>query len=153
MGKSLIIKGADFSANSMGRLVSLTSLFTWTDEYAIVANTDSANYGNVMASTAFKASNSVSVLVYQGATMQIASCKYKTSNGQQSPYGIVFYNSSDEPISSYQFPLYSAGSGGTGIGETISLTIPANASYVKATYFTATNQEAFGAQDFFCSIM
>ena len=152
MGKSLIIKGADFSANSMGRLVSLTSLFTWTEGYAVVANTGSASYGNVATSTAFKASNAVSVSSYQNASMQIASCKYKTSNSQQSPYGIVFYNSSDQPISSYQFPLYSAGSGGTGIGETITLTVPATASYVKATYFTAANQTAFGAQDFFCII-
>ncbi len=153
MGKSLIIKGADFSANSIGRLISLTSQFTWTDGYGVVALSTHTNYGNTASSTAFKASNVVSVSSYQGQTMQIASCKYKTSSSQQSPYGIVFYNSSNEPVGSYQFPNNTSGSAGTGAGETAEITIPSTATTVKATYFTAANQTAFGAQDFFCIIV
>lgn len=130
MGKRLIIKGADFSANAVdGIFTDITGMFnSWS------AGTYSANNGNSgSSSTVFKKNAKVDVSAYAGKEIRFTKVNYTTSSLNESLYGLAFYNSSNTFISGIKFPKNEnvAGSAATyfAIG-----TVPQGTKYIGVTY-------------------
>ena len=127
MGKNLVILGADFSANGIKTPINLNP--NWTNNQAWVA--ELATLGDLSSSSIFKTSNKVE-LPLDAAKLYYTRCIYTTSGGGPSHFGLVFWDSNDEPIVGDPFPT-----GERGVTE-VEISIPATAKYVSFTYFMET---------------
>lgn len=127
MGKKIIVKGADFSANGFMEPEVLSP--TWTDSKALVARDSSQDYGDAKTSTTFKISNKLDV--GQHLTLTYTRPNFTTGGGVQSGYGTVFYDSSNNPVGGDEIPK------GTGV-MVVTINIPENAATVAFTYFMET---------------
>lgn len=129
MGKNLVIIGSDFSENGIKNIVRLNP--SWTDSNAWIARSGST-FGTLLRSIIFKASNKIE-LPRGRDTLKYTRCVYTTQAGQSSGFGLLFWDSSDSPISGDVIPK---GTSGVTVEE---ISIPSNAVYVSFTYFMETD--------------
>ena len=130
MGKNLIIKGADFSAN--GIFAPLSPL--WTDSKAWVARSSLVTFGTTATSSQFKASNKIALP--GGATsLKYTRCIYTTSGGVSSGFGLVFWDNNGGALSGDEIPA------GTRDVTEVEISIPSGAKSVSFTYFMSTDVE------------
>lgn len=159
MGKKLIIKGADFSANAITveTITDITSLFNFTNGGAYQAtksqnSTTIYQIGDIVPSQLWR-NSVVDISEYAGKTLRITSCRFTTSAGQRSGYGNVFKDANnsvplqDGYIDGMKYPVDGWGdyfpvdgdatSRSTTIVEKV-LTIPNDAKYLCVSYPTET---------------
>ena len=129
MGKNLVIIGADFSENGIKNIIPLIP--SWTDSKAWAA-VDGTYFGQLRNSIQFKASNKIELPIRRN-TLKYTRCVFTTSSGGDSGFGLVFWDSSDNPISGDTVPI---GERGVTIEE---ISIPSNAVYVSFSYFMETD--------------
>ena len=130
MGKRLITKGADFSANAIdGIFTDITGLFSsWS------AGTYSANNGNTgSSSTVFKKNAKIDIAAYAGKEIRFTKVNYTTQALNESLYGLAFYDASNTFISGIKFPKNENVAGSAATYYAID-TIPPEAKYIGVTY-------------------
>ena len=138
MGKALIIKGADFSANSIGKVVTYidyTEKFTFTDKLNIVADETSSRFGDTNTSTMGAASNFVNILGASSIKMKFLNYP---ANGNGSG-GVVFYTSDKSPI--VQRGYFRESDDFSMVEKKID--VPSNAAFVRVTILIGHNSEFF----------
>lgn len=150
MGKKLIFKDVDFSANALevpGNYTDITSLFTFTNSKAYKANPEATGVGTLVESTTFR-SASANVSAYAGKTIKIAFCSFTATGGGASGYGNVAKDSGGNVITSngcWPFPKY----GSTGPALSLyytEITLPSNANTLCVTYAQTSKIPAGGLQ-------
>lgn len=138
MGKSLIIKNANFSRVSITvSKQDISSMFTWEDNYAIVGagkslgikNTDPNNPNYKL----FCASNYVNISKFGTLTLT-ALCRASSS----ATLGLAFYSSADES-SVISGVVYN---NEENTYKTKTITIPSGAVYIRTSFYKA-NKEKF----------
>lgn len=148
MGKRLIIKGADFSANGIGGIFTdITSLFSsWS------TGTYSAYNGNTgSSSSVFDKSTKVDISSYAGKNIKFTKISYTTASIDESRYGLAFYDTDNNFISGIPFPKY-GNTGSMGITYYSIDSIPANAKYLGVTYFNSTKLTEFEGLPFYIGV-
>lgn len=137
--------------------IDITSLFSFTDNLAVVVNSPDFQGYATFQTTVFKLSNSVDLSQYIGRKIRFTTCSYKTASGEQPKFGSVFTESKPENnspiIESYQFPLYDDGSPSTGTSIVVEMAIPDNGAFFTTTYFMDAKAQEFGADTFKCEII
>lgn len=150
MGKKLIIKGADFSANGVPSPIDITGLFPWVNNYGISVQTNGLTW-----SQAFKCTpqgKGVDISNYIGRTLKITIPRYNTSQATQPWFGHVILNSEDEIIWTYRMPLYSEEPSVTSQGDVVIVSgvIPDKAKVIRATFYL--DESEWITQPFKCEI-
>lgn len=136
MGKALIIKGADFSANSIGKVVSdidYTEKFTFTDNLNINANEIDPFFGQTSESQMGAASNFVNILGASSIKMKFINYPVN-GNGTG---GVVFYTSDKIPI--VQRGYFRESDDFSMVEKKID--VPSNAAWVRVTILKGHNSE------------
>jgi len=157
MGKRLIIKGADFSANAITveTITVITSLFTFTDGGAYQTmkskNGTTAYYIGDIVPTQLWRNSVIDISEYNGKKLRLTSCRFTTSAGKMSGYGNVFKDVNDSVplqdgyIDDIQYPIegwfdaFQADGDATSRSTTIVekvFTIPNDAKYLCVSYPT-----------------
>lgn len=133
MGKTLIIKGADFSENRIEEKVhvnvNITELFLFTDNNLIVSVGSDPLFGKLSASSVSAASNFVDVSKYK--TLSVNVVNYNKNSGKG---GICFYTDSNENavISGSGIVNYDP-SADNNTMKVQNIAVPINAKYVRLT--------------------
>lgn len=106
--------------------VDITNQFSWADNYQIIADPTNNRYGQRYASTTGrKASNYVDISAYSVIKIKMLAAHLADSTG-----GLVFYDADLEPVEGH----FIAGQSEDGV-EIRTYVLPANAKYVRATYW------------------
>lgn len=138
MGKALIIKGADFSANSIGKIVEYvdyTEKFTFTDNININASETDSLFGQTSTSQLGAASNFVNILGASSIKMKFINYPVN-GNGTG---GVVFYTSDKIPI--VQRGYFRESNDFSMVEKKID--VPSNAAFVRVTILIGHNSEFF----------
>lgn len=144
MGKTLIIKGADFSENSIEEKVNvnvnITELFLFTDNKLIVADERNKLFGKTSVSSVSAASNFVDVSKYK--TLSVNVVNYNKLSGLG---GICFYTDSNENAVISGIVNYDP-SADNNTMKVQNIAVPINAKYVRLTVLMAEKHlfTAFG---------
>lgn len=144
MGKTLIIKGADFSENGMPYRVNITESFLFTDNSMVIAEEKTSGFGKTKTSSVSASSNFVDVSGYQ--TLSVNVINYNNMSGFG---GICFYTDSNEDtvISGSGIINYDP----SAVNNTMkiqNIAVPINAKYIRLTVLMAEKHlfTAFGYQ-------
>lgn len=155
MGKKLIIKGADFSINAIGRIdptptpiIDISDLFTWKESWAIqVTSASTTPYDRrsiPTTSSVAKTSQPLDVTEYRGKTLRFTGMAWQASSGLRTRWGSQFYSSlpsieSPETTKFIEEPFYWCEDSGTPswgyVVEDVELVIPEDAEYFVTTFF------------------
>lgn len=142
MGKTLIIKGADFSENGMPSRVNITESFLFTDNSMVIAYEEDSNFGGTKVSSVSASSNFVDVSGYK--TLSVNVINYNNNSGIG---GICFYTDSNENsvISGSGIINYDP----SAVNNTMkmqNIDVPINAKYIRLTILMAEKHlfTAFG---------
>lgn len=163
MGKNLIIKGANFADNSIGKLdivTDITSNFSWRDRYAIAADgttNDTYTLNGGGTSSVFKATEPIDISMYKGKKMRITTLRWTTAGGGNSLNGLGFISNDLPTIGSpYVYNLSFPRNGVTpsqGVSVVSEIDIPSSAKWFITTYFLDSKKIEIGASDFKCEII
>lgn len=136
MGKTLIIKGADFSRNALKSYENITSLFQFTDGKG-VDSSNGVDNGKLFTSSVSSASNFVNIEGYTTIKAVVVYYNKQKGNG-----GISFYtsNSEESVIAGAGLVFYDAEAEDNTMKEQI-FSIPENAKYIRLTVLTTLKEE------------
>lgn len=112
--------------SAMMRYLDLSDKLSWSDQNAIMYTN-----GVISTSSNFKITSYVNVSMFTkiGITIPI----YTTSQGARAQFGLAFYDTNDQFVSSYRMPI------GSNSAEFVELAVPEGAVYVRSTWYRNTS--------------
>ena len=120
---------------NISSVMDISSQFTLTANGGIVASSTNNSYGNVSSFTGSQYFYSNFVDIHMYAMLHVKGVKY---SGNSTTLGLVFYNSSNSPISGFVFNCDSSAASNV----YYDVPVPKSAMYVRTSYFDANSDSS-----------